>query len=60
MVRELVVHDVLDLNCNIHPLDGLSKSFRKLCKNYEDEKNYKSDLFGTDSALVKIIYNNYN
>ena len=26
--------------------------FRKLYKNY-DEKNYKSDLFGTDSALVK-------
>ena len=27
-----------------------------LSKNYE-EKNYTSDLFGTDSALVKIIYN---
>ena len=57
LVGEWVGHDVLDLNCNIHLLDGLSISFRKLFKNYEDEKNYKSDLFGTDSALVKIINN---
>ena len=56
-IGDWVGHDVLDLYCNIHPLDGLSIAYRKACKSHESECGYKSDLFGTDSALEKIMYN---
>ena len=56
-VGKYVGHDVLELNCNIHPLDSLSIAFRKLCKEFEGEQGAVSSLFGAEAALIKVILN---
>lgn len=56
-IGKFVGHHVLDLNCNIHPLDSLSIAFRKLCKTFDSEHNVTSHLYRTEAALVKVIIN---
>jgi len=58
VVKELekyVGHELLELNCNIHPLDSLAIAFRKLTKAFELENKVTSNLPGNESVLIKVI-----
>ena len=45
----------LDLNCNVHPLDGLSVASKRRCKEYERENQAHGVSVGRDFALLKVI-----
>lgn len=46
---------VNELNCNVHPLDGIASSARKTLKAMEQQNNINGTLFGKDAATVNII-----
>ena len=48
--------ELLELNCNIHPLDGIAKKCTNILKNYDAEMAIKSDTFGRDCCVVNLIY----
>ena len=48
--------ELLELNCNVHPLDGIAKKCTNILKNYDAEMAIKSDTFGRDGCVVKLIY----
>ena len=52
-----VGHDVLDLNCNIHPINSLAIAFKKLAKEFDIEHDIQSLLLGTESTMIKVIVN---
>ena len=56
-LEEYLGHKLLDLNCNVHPLDSLSIAFKKLCREYENENEVHGALLGSDSALLRVIVN---
>ena len=47
---------MLELNCNVHPLDGIAKKCTNILKNYDAEMAIKSDTFGRDCCVVNLIY----
>jgi len=54
-LEKYVGHELLELNCNIHPLDSLAIAFRKLTKAFELENKVTSNLPGNESVLIKVI-----
>jgi len=54
-LKKFLGHDVLELNCNIHPLDSLAIEFRKVIKVVEDECGVCSELYGKDSVMLRAI-----
>ena len=48
--------DLLELKCNIHPLDGIAKKCVDTLKLYDAERNVTSDTFGKDACAIKFIY----
>ena len=48
--------ELLELNCKVHPLDGIAKKCTNILKNYDAEMAIKSDAFGTDCCVVNSIY----
>ena len=48
--------ELLELNCNVHPLDGIAKKCTNILKNYDAEMAIKSDTFGRDCCVVNLIY----
>ena len=48
--------ELLELNCNVHPLDGIAKKCTSILKNYDAEMVIKSDTFGRDCCVVNLIY----
>ena len=50
MLSETLGKDLVELNCNVHPLDGLAGTTRKLLLD-----NVKSVTFGKEAACVNFI-----
>ena len=48
--------DLLELNYNIHPLDGIAKKCVDTLKLYDAERNVTSDIFGKDACAINFIY----
>lgn len=50
-------HEIIELNCNVHPLDSLSAAFRKLSKLFEQEHGIQATPYYSDSILVRVVLN---
>ena len=57
---EALEHDLdkqlLELKCNVHPLDGFAKKCRDVLKTYDSEKETKSDTFRREGCAVNFAY----
>ncbi|KAF6031578.1 hypothetical protein EB796_010128 [Bugula neritina] len=51
-LEKFLGYSVLELNCNIHPLDSLAIAFRKTVSTVEAESNVSSELKGSDSVML--------
>ena len=47
---------IVELNCNVYPLDGMASSARSALKKIDIEHELKSGVFGSDCALAKFVY----
>ena len=47
--------ELLELKCNIHPLDGIAKKCTNILKEYDNHNNITSDKFGRDCLAVNFI-----
>ena len=48
--------ELLELKCNVHPLDGIAKRCTDLLKVYDKEYNITSDTFGNGCCAVNFMY----
>ena len=49
--------ELLELKCNVHPLDGIAKRCKDLLKVYDKEYNITSDIFGSERCCaVSFMY----
>ena len=63
-VNHCVVHnlqsaldiELLELKCNVHPLDGIAKKCNTSFKLYDTEHNIESSTFGRECCAVNFIY----
>ena len=46
---------LLELKCNVHPLDGIANKCRDVLKEYDTEKETRSDTFWLYS-MIKMHY----
>lgn len=44
--------ELLELKCNVHPIDGIAKKCTDLLKVYDEQNNVKSDCYGFGSCVV--------
>ena len=49
-------HTLLELKCNVHPLDSISTDIRGAFKKYDKEQNIESSTFGNDCRVGNLIY----
>ena len=47
---------IVELNCNLHPLDGTASSARSALKKIDVEHELKSGEFGSDCELANFVY----
>ena len=47
---------LLELKCNVHPLDGIAKRCTNLLKVYNKEYSITSDTFGNGCCAVNFMY----
>ena len=47
---------LLELKCNVHPLDGLASEARKCLKSLDKESDVRGTVFGRESVVVNLIY----
>ena len=52
-----VGHELLNLNCNVHPLDSLSLEFRKVVALAEKQSSIVFRLYGSESVMLKLVLN---
>jgi len=45
------------LNCNVHPLDSVAITFRRVLRDYEKTSNIPKRLFGSESTAVNVVQN---
>jgi len=57
LLEQTLGKDLLMLNCNVHPLDGISLAFRKGLREYERDNQVKKALFGKESTVVNLVQN---
>ena len=55
-LEELFQHTLLELKCNVHPLDGISNKIRSTLKVYDNDNGIQSFTFGSDCAVANVIY----
>ena len=48
--------DLLELKCNVHPLDGLAHKSRQVLKKVDANLEVKSELFGSECKTANVIY----
>ena len=49
-------HTLLELKCNVHPLDSISTDIRGAFKKYDKQQNIESSTFGSDCRVGNLIY----
>ena len=47
---------LMELKCNVHPLDGLAAGVRKSLKLLDTEYDFRGLLYGRDGSVVNVIY----
>ena len=47
---------LIELKCNVHPLDGLAAGVRKSLKSLDIEYDFRGSLYGRDGCVVNVIY----
>ena len=47
--------ELLELKCNIHPLDGIAKKCTNILKECDNHNNITSDTFGRDCCAVNFL-----
>ena len=55
-LEELFQHTLLELKCNVHPLEGISNKIRSTLKVYDNDNGIQSCTFGSDCAVANVIY----
>lgn len=55
-LEEDLNQQLLELNCNVHPSDGIASKARKTLKELVKKHNVKEDLFGTRCCADTLIY----
>ena len=45
-----------ELNCNVHPIDGISNNVNKLLRKQEQDKKISGKLFGKGPAGINIVH----
>ena len=48
--------DLLELKCNVHPLDGLAHKSTQVLKKVDANLEVKSELFGSDCKAANVSY----
>ena len=48
--------ELLELRCNVNPLDGLASEARKTMKSPEATFDVKGNVFGREAAAVNLTY----
>ena len=48
--------ELLELKCNVHPIDGIANKCTDLLKEYDEQNNVKSDCYGFGSCVVNMCY----
>ena len=48
--------ELLELKCNVHPIDGIAKKCTDFLKAYDAQNNVRSDCYGFGSFVVNFIY----
>ena len=48
--------ELLELNCNVNPLDGLASEARKTMKSLEATFDVRGNVFGKEAAAVNLTY----
>ena len=48
--------ELLELNCNVHPLDGLASEARKTLKKVDSKYEIKSTLYENDCCAANVTY----
>ncbi|KAK6172145.1 hypothetical protein SNE40_015873 [Patella caerulea] len=54
-LQELLDIQLLDLKCNVHPLDGLASEARKTLKKFDSEQQVKGQCYGKDCGAVNLV-----
>ena len=49
--------ELLELKCNVHPLDGITHKCRCILKEVDTHLNIKTSLFGKECKAANIVYN---
>ena len=49
-------HTLLELKCNVHPLESISTDIRGAFKKYNKEQSIESSTFGNDCRVGNLIY----
>ena len=56
LLKECLDLDMLELKCNLHPLDGIANKCRECLKRLDKEREAKSETFGSSCSLANILY----
>ena len=54
--QHMQLGSIVELNCNVHPLDGMASSARSALKKIDVETQLKSGVFGSDCTLANFVY----
>ena len=46
---------ILELNCNVHPLDALATAARKVLSSFDQESNFKGAVLGKCGSAANVI-----
>ena len=56
LLQEQIGRDLLQLHCNLHPLDAMASQAREACKRYDATYETSSDVFGTNGRAANLLY----
>ncbi len=48
-------NDLIELNCNVHPLDGLAHKARSVGREIDTSADIKGSCYGTDGTATNLI-----
>ena len=55
-IEEFLCKKLYELNCNLHPLDGLAVGCRKALSVHDKEKDIPSAVYGYDCRAANLIF----
>lgn len=55
-LSEFLGAELVELNCHVHPLDGLASQARKILKKHDEDCNITSALYGCEGKAANLLY----